>query len=291
MMRATLSVILIVGLTLPAPLVVAQDPGNKEQAQRAMREGNRLLARGQHADALAKFDEAHALYPSARLQFNRAQALQGIPGREVETLEALLTFLEDARTAPGELRSAAERESRKLRKQLALLRIDSVPPGATVVLDGREAGTTPTSRPQVLRPGRARLEVRHPGYDAFGPEEMTLVAGEELSRKVVLSKSSSAGPSPLSTQPTTPPPVTAGAAVGAPALLPSVQAGTTADGPELHARTEGAPFYKKGWFWVAVAGTVAATIAVGLLVARSGDPARRYECPPVPGMVACERLP
>ena len=299
--------ILMLGLLLPSPALLAQtartptgaaavpDPANKEPAQKAMREGNRLLARGQHAEALARFDEAHALYPSARLHFNRAQALQGIPGREVETLEALLSFLEEARTAAPELRTAAEREARKLRKQLSLLRIDAVPAGAAVLLDGREVITPAAAgRPHVLRPGRVRLEVRHPGHDPFGPEELELVAGEEQNRKGVLTRSVPGAPAPVAGGGAlTPPPVPsapgAPGAIGGPPLLPSVEAG--ASGPDLHARTEAAPFYKRGWFWAVAAGAVAAGVVVGLVMARSGDPTRAYECPPVPGMVPCMRLP
>ena len=272
-----------VGWAQPAP----DNAANKRAAESAMREGNTLLGRGKHAEALAAFDEANRLYPSARLQFNRAQALQGLPGREVETLEALLRFLDEAREPPAALRAAADKEVRRLRRELALVRVDVEPPGATIIIDGREVATAPMTRSHVVRPGPLRLEVRKAGHAPFGPEPLTLVAGQELRRQVLLRAAepppSLALPVPSATPPTgaTPPPP-----------LPSVVNGQVA-ATDVHAQgaADAPAIYRRGWFWVATGAAVAAGVVATVLIVRSGHGAKSYQCPTTTAMIPCQTLP
>ena len=64
----------------------ATDPQGKARAQVLLKEGSALYKQADFAAALRKFEEAYALYPSPKLQFNIAQADREL-GRIVEAVE------------------------------------------------------------------------------------------------------------------------------------------------------------------------------------------------------------
>jgi len=154
----------------PAPPLAQAPPATNEAARVAARakvqEGARVFERGQMADALARFDEAYALFPSALIQYNRAQALRGM-GRNIEAADALEQFLAEAPAAGRDKRAEAQQDLAELRRKLGSIRIACAVAGAMVVLDGREIGETPLAKPVRVDVGKRDLTVRKAGRQTF----------------------------------------------------------------------------------------------------------------------------
>ena len=77
-----------------------------------------MFDRRDFAGALARFDEAYALFPAPGIQFNRAQALHAL-GRNAEAVQALERFLKEAKDISAEKRAEAEQDLATIRSQLA----------------------------------------------------------------------------------------------------------------------------------------------------------------------------
>lgn len=149
-----------------APAPPASNEAARAAARAKVQEGARLFERGEIADALARFDEAYALFPSALIQFNRAQALRGM-GRNVEAADALEQFLAEGASATHEKRVEAQQDLAELRRKLGTIRIVCAVSGAMVVLDGREIGETPLAKPLRVDVGRRDITVRKTGRQTF----------------------------------------------------------------------------------------------------------------------------
>jgi hypothetical protein len=115
--------------------------------------GRRAYARGRYEEALEAFlDAERAAHASANL-YNAALAAS-LAGRDDTSFALLEQYL--ASTDPSEPRRADARRRRDaLAASLALVEIDSTPPGARIEVDREELGTFgATPRGLVLEPGR-----------------------------------------------------------------------------------------------------------------------------------------
>lgn len=123
-----------------------------------------------------------------------------------------------------------------------LLEIRSRPPGATVFVDGTELGITPYKRPAFC--GKHKLVLRHTGYRT---EQVETQVDEGQKQHVELNLAPGNDP---------------------------VQV--------VFIEKEKVPVYKKWWFWVAIAGGVAAAgaIAAGIAVGTSNATAASRMVPP-----------
>jgi hypothetical protein len=134
-------------------------PAAKAQAQALLREGTRLYRDGQYQEALARFTEAYALYPSPKLHFNVGQANRELQ-RPVEALAAFDRFLNDPANAPRAAVDEARRSANELRRQLGQIHVDCPTRGVEVLLNGAHTGETPLPAPVWVIPGRHVLALR-----------------------------------------------------------------------------------------------------------------------------------
>src|SRR6185369_12567449 len=104
----------IAGAAVVAPARAESDE-SKAKARARMAEGVKLLDRKDYTAALAAFEEAYALVPSAKIQFNIGVAKRGL-GRKAEALEAFEQFLEMSPFAPPASRAEAEKARDDLRQ-------------------------------------------------------------------------------------------------------------------------------------------------------------------------------
>jgi hypothetical protein len=155
--------LLALSLGLAAPPARAQD--GRAQARAKLSEGVALFERGDYAGALARFREAHALFPSPRIHFNMAQAHREL-ARPVEAIEAYRRFLADARDASSEQRADAEHAVAELLRQVAALTVVADGAGASISVDGRAHGSTPRSEPILLAPGPHQVVVEKQGHES-----------------------------------------------------------------------------------------------------------------------------
>jgi tetratricopeptide (TPR) repeat protein len=187
--RASLIVALGAATWLTAVPARAQTPSSeasvearREQAKARFQAGSAHYAAGEYRKSVADFLEADRLAASPALSFNIARAYE----RLSDTSGALRWYRDYLRRSPNannaaEVRAKVSELSAKLartgQQQLTVL---SMPPGATVVIDGRAVGVTPFTAELSLGKHRVLLDLA--GYRE-AKQEITLTpsAAEDLS--------------------------------------------------------------------------------------------------------------
>src|SRR5262245_15776882 len=107
------ALLLLVAWIAQAAPITPIDPDAKAKAQGLLKEGTALYQQGSFEAALAKFEAAFRVYPSAKLQFNIAQANRDL-NRPVEAMHAFEAFLAGAPEAAPEIIAEARQSSAEL---------------------------------------------------------------------------------------------------------------------------------------------------------------------------------
>jgi hypothetical protein len=140
----------------------ASAAGDRAQASRDFAEGLRLFQLGDFEGARSQFLRADAEVHAPAIVFNLARAEEklGDPQAAIDDYEA---YLREAGTS-GELGLAATVAVAELRERSARLRVESIPSGAVVEIDGR---VQRQRTPAVLsvRPGPHRVKLEASGLD------------------------------------------------------------------------------------------------------------------------------
>jgi Tetratricopeptide repeat/PEGA domain len=155
-MRRVLTLLVLVTLC-GRGLAQPRDP--REAARGKLVEGAGFLADGDYRNALARFQEAYALFPSPKLHYNLALAYLGL-GRDADALKAFEAFLAAVPDAPPENRKNAELHVTELRRMVAFVALRCDVDGARVSLDGVTVGTTPLAGSFPVDPGPHQLVVQ-----------------------------------------------------------------------------------------------------------------------------------
>jgi len=161
------------------------------EARRHFKTGTKLYRDGNYAGALAEFEEAYRLKPSAGSLQNVALSQKGLfrYGEAAATLE-LLSSRHGAELTDGE-RQAVETAIAELKGLVASIKLRIVPEGARVVLDGRVLSPGEWAAPLVLNVGEHTLSAEAPGYAA--EKRVLRVAGGRREVPVVLELRCTAG--------------------------------------------------------------------------------------------------
>jgi hypothetical protein len=227
----------------PGRAAHAQPPSEESRsaARALLAEGAALFERRDPAAALAKFEQAYALFPSPKIHFNFGQAYRGL-GRHAEAITAFQRFLDQATDADASLRQLARTSVEELRAHVATVQVDADVAGAQVAIDGRGVGRTPLGGPLWLEPGVHLLRVTTPDGRTHG-EQLQLRAGSTLRLTPRL----------------------------APALLPRTSAPPTQPlaRPTTAVSTtvaETPPIYRTWWFWTGATVLLAAGATSALLL-------------------------
>jgi tetratricopeptide (TPR) repeat protein len=201
----------------------------KAEATRLSDEGAEALRRHEPAAALAAFDAALRLYPSAKLQYNRGLALDSL-GRSLQAATAFERFLVEVGDGPEAQRSYAARRLEELDALSGHLALAVQPPRARLTLDGQALAvqTGTTAAPLRVSPGSHTVGVELEGYQP-ARRAVEAPAGETVALTLTLEEKPS------------------------PAALLAVAA-PTRDAPPKR------PLYRRWWLWAAVGGVVAAGI-------------------------------
>ena len=175
-MTKTYRMVLMLALLLAAPATTeAQSP--KERARVLFREANKLYSRGMYLDALQKYRDARALYPSFKIDLNIGATLDAL-GRRTEAAAFIERFLVQSANAPAEIIDAARARLEELRKKLARVKVTSLVQGATLWVDGKAVGTTPFELPVYLEPGLHAFKLERAGHEPVS-RDLDLGAGEQ----------------------------------------------------------------------------------------------------------------
>lgn len=215
----------------------ATDPPRaaRDEAQRALTEGNRLFRERRFDDAVTEYRRAYAIVPNPKLHFNIGVA-ERMRGNHVEAAVELDLFLDGAKEADPDLRADAVRYLAELAATVATVKVHGLGPGSALVIDGEPFDDTGGQRPIRLTPGRHQVVVRRSDGSDWG-QTLELAAGASVT---VIPEMASA-PAPKRSSREEPVPL---------AVRPA---------PPLEASGE-RPLYGRWWFWTAVAGVVGAGV-------------------------------
>lgn len=166
-----------------APSAEATAETRRSEAKAKFDEGVKAYGEGRYADAVALFQSADALAPSAPLSFNVARAFERLD----DASSALRWYRDYLRRSPraGNLAEVqarvAELAAKVAERGVQQLSVLSAPDGATVLVDHQPAGVTPVTLE--LPPGAHHVQLRLAGYrderveivlDARTPQDVVL---------------------------------------------------------------------------------------------------------------------
>jgi hypothetical protein len=263
---------LVIALSLAAVVLTAVAPAvadSKDDARDRLEEGSALYRKGDYQGALRKFEQARALFPSAKIYFNLGQAYSRL-NRPAAAVDAFERFLDEATDADPARRADATRFLSELEPRIARVRV-LVPNGSEVAVDGRPAGVAPLKRGIPVDPGSHQITAREPGAAMAAVGSVKVDAGEVAQWQAPVtpepgtSPPAATVPAPGSPLPVSPPPA-AGDSRGPAAVpgVPAVVAGTP---------TEAAPTgIRRYWPWAAgAAAVVVAGVVTTVILTSGGD--------------------
>jgi tetratricopeptide (TPR) repeat protein len=237
-----LLVLLVIGLFSPAR---ALEP--RAEAEALLRAGNALYDQRDFRGAFLKYQRAKALYPSYKIDFNLALALEAL-GRRADAAVHFERFLDKGHPlAQREMIQSAMKKLSALKEQLGRVTVTAEISGASVLADGALVGTAPLRF--YLEPGTHRLRFEEGERSlertvTLGAGEQTLIALPRLVPPAPLPRRDVAGPThqPLPAHEPLPPPER--------------------------------PFYKTWWFWTAIGVVVACGTVSAIVASRVGGDTR-----------------
>jgi hypothetical protein len=140
-----------------------------QEARRRFDEGVAAYDAGRFEASRLAFAQAYALEPLAELLINLGHA-ELKTGRYVEGSRHIAKALRDAEIGLGE-RRAAERALQTAEPYVARVKVEVNIDGASVVIDGEDAGTSPMIYAWYMEPGEHRIRASKEG---FTHDEQTL---------------------------------------------------------------------------------------------------------------------
>lgn len=156
---------------------------NADEAEVRFRVAAGLYKAGRYEEALAEFFASNRLAPNRNVVFNIARSFEALGRFD----EAYRYYADYRATEPDEAeRASLDRRLAELAPRVALLRVASDPPGATVYVDRKDLGgrgETPLVLPYA--PGPHTVIVERPGHHP-ATAEVTLVRGEEVAIDLAL---------------------------------------------------------------------------------------------------------
>lgn len=145
------------------------------EAERHFQDGVTLYMDADYRGALVEFTRAYTLAPNGVVLFNIGETeyqLRDYAG----ALETFQRYLFEA-PADDKHRPLAERNIKELVTRVGLLRVVTIPAGATVSINDRVVGQSPLQKAVVVAAGRLTLRAALPGRPAV--ERAVDVAGED----------------------------------------------------------------------------------------------------------------
>ena len=179
--------LLLLAMGLAAPATAAAQPTDPKERARAgafFEEGQELYAKGRYAEAITSYRAAHAIAPHPSALFNIARCFENLadPVQALKHYEQAVT----ASTDPANISDIRGRIQR-LRTRPTKVFVNTVPPGAAVTVDGRQA-PEPGVTPQVLhlKPGEHVLLLNKEGFHLVA-QRVVVELGKEQPVQVKLS--------------------------------------------------------------------------------------------------------
>jgi hypothetical protein len=147
----------------PAPPAPAASAADIEEAKRHFQQGVALYNDGNFNGALAEFEAAYRVRSSPGVLYNIGLSQKAL-FRYAESVDTLERYLREETKLTGERRAEVTQLIAEMRALLADVTLTISPAEATVMVDGRSAGTAPLAGPLRIAAGNHVLEVHADGY-------------------------------------------------------------------------------------------------------------------------------
>jgi tetratricopeptide (TPR) repeat protein len=159
----------------------------KQQAARLLDTGVTQFEEGHAVEALASFQSAYQIYPSAKILLNMGQALKAL-GRDAEAAQAYDRFLVETSALPevGDRRVALARAGLvEILPRIGRLRLAVQPAEAVVSVDGNVMGPASQLRTLYLSAGDHQVSAASSGF-LDRSTQVSAAAGSEQRLELVL---------------------------------------------------------------------------------------------------------
>jgi outer membrane receptor for ferrienterochelin and colicins len=145
-----------------APVARAQLSEVADEAEFHFERGNQFYRQGRYEEALAAYYASNRLVPNRNVQFNIARCLEQLK-RYPEAFRAWSSL--DASNPPETERANIRAAIDRLRSHLALLEVETQPPGALIFVNRRDLGSHGASPKLLALPeGRAKIILDRAGF-------------------------------------------------------------------------------------------------------------------------------
>jgi hypothetical protein len=173
--RVAIALALVVAL-LPS-VAYSDEPSDprKEQATQLRNQGNQLFEDGSYPEALDKFQQAYAIFPSPKILLNIGTTQRNL-GRNPEAAETYEKYLQAPDRDPARV-PEVERTIKEIDAVVGHITVKATVAGSTVTIDGKELGAAPLERTLRVEPGAHKVVAEKAGMQAF-VGTLTLKGGE-----------------------------------------------------------------------------------------------------------------
>jgi hypothetical protein len=140
---------------LALPRVAAAD--SAAEADKHFHRGVDLYKDNDYAAALVEFQRANEILPSWQVLYNIGESQFQLQNY-ADALKTLQRYLnEGGKKVQAKRRKEVERDLEKLKTRVAMLKVSTSEPGATITIDDVVMGTAPLPEPLVVSAGRRRV--------------------------------------------------------------------------------------------------------------------------------------
>ena len=166
--------------------------GDEDEARRRFFAGAQLFEEANYEGALAEFEASYRVLPQPVVLFNIAQTQRSL-FRYDEAVENFGQYLrEGADRIPMPRQRQVRQTIAELERRIAAIRLNVVPAGATVLIDGRSVGQSPLPLAIRMSAGRRVIEVEADGYLPLR-EEIEVIGRTPRTIDVRLARRNTAG--------------------------------------------------------------------------------------------------
>ncbi|MEO8701115.1 MAG: TonB-dependent receptor [Kofleriaceae bacterium] len=157
--------------------------GVADEADLQFTVGAEAYTKGDFTGALQHFLASNRLAPNRNVMFNIARAYEQL-GRFPD---AYRYYVDALRGDDGKLKTDVSAALGRLAPKVAVISVDSSPPGATVYLDRKDLGSIATTPAQLgLKAGTYSLVVELAGYESLTVDKISVALGDEKPLKLEL---------------------------------------------------------------------------------------------------------
>jgi hypothetical protein len=171
-------------IQVPSTKTGSPTPVAVQMAQRHYKTGLALAKRQLWEAALAEFEASRELHELCDTVFNIGRCHQNLRHWN-DSLDVYDQYLANCPSAPQHYRARVHQFIAEIQALVTPVRLDVFPPGARIVIEGFNVGTSPLAEPRLLHSGQHHIEVTLDGYETYS-DDLMVVLGRPVYRRIEL---------------------------------------------------------------------------------------------------------